>query len=312
MEMNRRKVWAAGLSVASNIMLVAFKLVVGIVSGSVSVISEAIHSGMDLVAACIALFAVRTSGKPADKDHPFGHGKVEDMSGTIEAILIFVAAAWIIYEAIGKFINPSPLDHVGLGVAVMLFSSIVNIAVSEVLFRVAKSTDSVALEADAWHLRTDVYTSAGVMAALALIMIGGRLFPGAYLDWLDPVVAIGVAILIIRAALHLTLKSGHDLLDGRLPEQEENWIKEYLKGKMPPVRGYHDIRTRKSGPRRFIQFHLLLDKDLSLEASHKIADEIQAAIGRQFLSTTVTIHTEPYARKEEPEKPKEQNGKKES
>ena len=313
MDINKKKIWTAGLSVGSNIMLVVLKLVVGIISGSVSVISEAIHSGMDLVAAGIALFAVKTSAKPADKDHPFGHGKVEDMSGTIEAILIFVAAAWIIYEAIEKFIHPSPLEHVGLGVAVMLFSSAVNIIVSEILFRVARSTDSVALEADAWHLRTDVYTSAGVMAALALIMAGGKLFPGVYFDWLDPVVAIGVAILIIRAALHLTLKSGHDLLDGRLPEQEENWIKEYIKGKMPPVRGYHDIRTRKSGPRRFIQFHLLLDKEMSLEASHKIASDIQAAIGRQFLSTTVTIHTEPYEGKEEPPKPNGQsNNKKES
>lgn len=298
-ELNKTKIWAAAVSVVSNIMLVALKILVGIVTGSVSVISEAIHSGMDLLAAAIALFAVRISGKPADKDHPFGHGKMEGISGTIEALLIFAAAGWIVWEAVGKLLDPEPLQHLGWGVAVMLLSSAVNIGVSEMLFRVAKKSESVALEADAWHLRTDVYTSAGVMAALALVLAGNRLMPGVYLDWLDPVVAIGVALLIVRAAYQLTVKSGKELLDVSLPKEEEDWLKEYLKSKMPPVKSYHNIRTRKAGSRRFIQFHILLDPDMSVEESHRIADEIQSAIGRQFISTTVTIHVEPAPRKDE-------------
>ena len=154
------------------------KLAVGITIGSVSVMSEAIHSGVDLLAAIIALLAVRTSGKPADGDHPFGHGKVENVSGTVEAILIFVAAGWIIYEAAKKLRNPEPIEEAGIGVAVMLISVVANIMISRMLFKVGKETDSVALLADAWHLRTDVYTSLGVMAGLAIIFLGGIFFPG--------------------------------------------------------------------------------------------------------------------------------------
>ncbi len=145
--------------------------------GSVSLISEAMHSGVDFLAALIALFAVKTSGKAADIDHPFGHGKFENISGTIEALLIFLAAVWIIYEAIEKLIHPLPLEDVVLGVAIMLISVVVNTFVSNIIFRVSKETDSIALKAEAWHLRTDIYTSLGVMSALTVIWLGGILRP---------------------------------------------------------------------------------------------------------------------------------------
>ena len=173
---DKRKASVARLSVISNTTLMLLKLAVGLAIGSVSVISEAIHSGMDLLAAIIALFAVKISGKPADQHHPFGHGKVENISGTVEALLIFLAAIWIIYEAIKKLLNPQPLEDVGWGVAVMFVSAMVNIFVSRTLFKVGKETDSVALQADAWHLHTDVYTSAGVMAGLGIIWLGSFLF----------------------------------------------------------------------------------------------------------------------------------------
>ena len=169
---NKRKVSVALLSVASNSILVLLKLIVGIMIGSVSVISEAIHSSVDLLAALIAMLAVKMSGKPADKDHPFGHGKFENISGTVEALLIFVAAAWIIFEAIKKLQNATPLDEAGWGVAVMLISVAANIFVSRRLFFVGKETDSVALQADAWHLRTDIYTSIGVICGLGIVWIG--------------------------------------------------------------------------------------------------------------------------------------------
>ena len=158
------------LSVASNSFLVLFKVIVGITIGSVSIISEAIHSGVDLLAAIIAMFSVKTSSVPADEQRPFGHGKIENISGFVEALLIFVAAFWIIFEALKKLMEPHEITHAGLGVAVMFVSAVINYFVSRRLFRVGK-------EADAWHLRTDVYTSAGVMAGLGIIWIGHEFFP---------------------------------------------------------------------------------------------------------------------------------------
>ena len=193
MENQKQKTSVALLSIASNSILVLLKLTAGILSGSISVLSEAAHSSMDLIASIIAFFAVRISAKRPDAEHPFGHGKVEDISALAEALLIFIAAVWIIYEAIHKLINPRPLEIVDRGVGVMLFSVIANIVVSSLLFKVGKKTESPALIADAWHLRTDVYTSAGVMTGLALIWIGSIVFPQWNLVWIDPVAAIAVA-----------------------------------------------------------------------------------------------------------------------
>jgi cation diffusion facilitator family transporter len=293
MEAQRRKASVAWLSVASNSVLMLGKLVVGVLIGSVSVLSEAIHSGVDLIAAVIALFAVKTSHKVADDEHPFGHGKVENISGTAEAFLIFLAAGWIVYEAVHKLLQPEPIEGIGWGVAVMLVSSLVNMIVSEMLFKVGRETDSVALQADAWHLRTDVYTSAGVMVGLGLILVGDRLLPGRNLLWLDPVAAIAVALLIIRAAWKLTKESGRDLMDASLPANEIVWIRERLNGLAPAVRGFHHLRTRKAGAARFIEFHVVVDKDLTVERAHNLADAITRDIKARFTGATVTIHVEP-------------------
>ena len=181
MDLRNSKVNAARLSVLSNTSLVVMKIAVGFLIGSVSIISEAIHSGVDLLASLITTFSVSKSDMPADVEHPFGHGKVENISGTLEALLIFLAALWIIYEAIRKLLDPEPIEYVSWGVGVMSISALVNIVVSRMLFRVARETDSVALAADGWHLRTDVYTSAGVMASLALIGLGHLISPAANL-----------------------------------------------------------------------------------------------------------------------------------
>jgi cation diffusion facilitator family transporter len=289
----QRKSFVAWLSVISNTSLVAGKLVIGALIGSVSVISEAIHSGVDLVASVIALFAVKTSNKVADDEHPFGHGKVENISGTVEAILIFLAAGWIIYEAAHKLLVPAPIEAVGWGVGIMLVSSVVNIVVSELLFKVGRETDSVALQADAWHLRTDVYTSAGVMVGLGLILMGQRLLPGTNLLWLDPVAAIAVALLIIHAAWRLTKESGRDLMDASLPTDEIAWIRQRLNALAPAVRGFHHLRTRKAGVVRFIEFHVVVDKDLTVERAHNLADAITRDIKAHLPEAAVTIHVEP-------------------
>lgn len=293
MDVQSRKIRVAGLSVISNTILVVLKLVVGLLIGSVSIMSEAIHSGVDLLAAVIALFSVRTSSLPADTKHPFGHGKVENISGTIEALLIFVASGWIIFEAIRKLLHPRPIEYVGWGVVVMLISAAVNLVVSEMLFKVGIETDSIALQADGWHLRTDVYTSVGVMVSLSLIWIGHRFFPDPNVHWLDPVAALGVAVLIMHAAYRLTIQSARDLMDAQLPPEEEIWIRELIKAHRPVIHGFHKLRTRKAGNFRFIEFHIKVDAEMSVEASHRITDELSDSIERRFPKASVTIHTEP-------------------
>jgi cation diffusion facilitator family transporter len=293
MDAQTRKVRVAVLSVISNITLVVLKIIVGALIGSVSILSEAIHSGVDLIAAIIALFSVRTSSIPPDKRHPFGHGKIENISGTIEALLIFAAACWIIFEAIKRLRHPEPLEALGWGVGVMLISAVANYFVSQRLFKVGKETDSVALAADAWHLRTDVYTSAGVMIGLALIWLGERIYPGIDLDWLDPAAAIAVALLIIKAAYDLTIQSAKDLLDVTLPPEEEAWIRQRILQHQPVIHGFHRLRTRKSGHFRFVEFHLKVDPDMSVQISHAITEDLSLSIEKQFPGTSVMIHIEP-------------------
>lgn len=294
MSAQRKKERVALLSVASNTALVIMKLVVGLLIGSVAIVSEAIHSAVDLLAAIIALFSVKTSSVPADSTHPFGHGKIENISGTIEALLIFVAAIWIIVEAVGKLRHPEPIGAIGWGVGVMLVSSAANLAVSHKLFKVGRQTHSIALQADGWHLRTDVYTSAGVMIGLGLIWACQWLFPGKDVLWLDPAAALAVALLILRAAFDLTIRSAKDLLDVHLPRGEVDWIRQSIAAaRGGRVHGFHDLKTRKAGHFRFVEFHLKVEPELSVADSHAMAGELSNEIKERFPETTVTIHVEP-------------------
>jgi cation diffusion facilitator family transporter len=302
-DLQNEKSAVAWLSVVSNTTLVLLKCAVGLMIGSVAVISEGIHSAVDLVAALIALFAVKKSGKPADKDHPFGHGKVENISGTVEAILIFFAAAWIIYEAVHKLMHPAPMEAAGWGVAVMLLSTVANTIVSQRLFRVGRKSESAALLADAWHLRTDVYTSAGVLGGLLFIWIGRWLLPGVDLQWLDPVAAIAVALLIFKAAYDLTLEAGRDLLDAKLPEGEEQLIRDHLAEFFPTIRGVHRFRTRKSGQIRFVEFHMRVDGTMTVNQAHDLSHQIANAIEEHFPGTNINIHVEPAKEPPSPARP---------
>lgn len=292
----KRKVRVAALSVASNTALVVFKLVVGLAIGSVSVISEAIHSGMDLVAAVIALLAVRQAGQPADRDHAFGHGKVENISGAIEALLIFVAAVWIVWESVTNLRHPNQDFGKGLGwgVAVMLVSSVMNFFLSRRLMRVGRETQSMALQADALHLSTDVWTSLGVMGGLGLICVSEAVFPGHHFHWIDPVAAILVAVLIVHAAAKLTMQAIRDLMDEQLPAKEIEWIQQFIQTCDPRAHGFHHLRTRRSGPTRFIDFHLFVDPRQSVADSHRLAHEISGRIKEHFEEADVTVHVEPY------------------
>jgi cation diffusion facilitator family transporter len=280
----------ARLSVISNTGLVILKFVTGFLTGSVSIISEAIHSSMDLIAAVIAFFAVRKSSEPPDSEHEFGHGKFEDMSGFIEALLIFVAALLIIREAVIKLLGEeseqfTPQD-LAIGIAIMGFAVLVNWYVSSRLMKVARKTESIALESDAWHLRTDVFTSLGVFLGLILIRITG-------IAIFDPLVAIGVAIVIMKAAYDLTRRSFSDLLDRKIPDKDENRIKAIICEHASRYAGFHGLKTRRSGPEIFIEFHLVVPSDVTVETSHDLTDHLEDDLNLEFPRATITIHVEP-------------------
>jgi cation diffusion facilitator family transporter len=274
----------ARLSVVSNSLLIIMKLIVGIISGSVSIISEAIHSSIDLIAALIAFFAVRLSDEPPDSEHPYGHGKVENISGVIEGLLIFIAAGWIIIEAIKKLLGePYNLESIWIGSLVMVVSAVVNTIVSRRLYKVAHETNSVALEADALHLKTDVYTSLGVAAGLGLILLTG-------IKWFDPVVAILVAVFIIKESYVLVKKAFNPLLDSSWSTNEIDDLEKRLNGMDV---NFHDLKTRKAGTYRFIDIHVEIPEDVSVGDAHQYCDRIEEELNKYYTNLTVNIHVEP-------------------
>ena len=279
------KVKVARLSLLSNAILIIMKLIVGLFTGSVSIISEAIHSTMDLLAAIIAFFSVRISDRPADDTHPYGHGKVENISGVIESLLIFIASVWIIFEAIKKIINPSEIESVGVGFIVMFISAAINFVVSKKLYKVAKEEDSIALEADALHLKADVYTSLGVGSGLFLIWVTG-------LNFLDPIVAILVAIFILKEAIELLISAFNPLLDVKLSNDEIEIIKDNISKYSSVFCNYHDLKTRKSGRIRYIDLHLVFPENKSIKEAHDICDKIEQNIEQSLKYAEVMIHLE--------------------
>lgn len=283
------KAKAARLSVGSNSLLVALKIVAGLVSGSISVMSEAIHSGIDLLAAIIAFFSVRLASKPADSEHEYGHGKVENISGTVEAVLIIIAAIWIIVEAVAKLLGRQTVSMPTWGIVVMTISVVVNTLVSRHLFQVAKATDSVALEADALHLSTDVYTSLAVLAGLVIIY---------FTDWhfIDPLAAIGVAVLIVKAAWDMTKEAFLPLVDTSLPAEEEQAIIGIIERYSANYIEFHRLRTRKAGSERHIDLHLVVPGESHIDRVHDLCELIERDIEERFPRSQVLIHVEPSSR----------------
>ena len=279
---------AALLSISSNTFLIISKFIIGITTGSVSIISEAIHSLSDFLASILAFISVKISSEPADVDHQFGHGKFEDLSGGIEGIIIISAAIYIIYEAVEKIISKSaPQFNPMAGILVMTGSCIINIIVSTHIFKIACKTDSIALLSEAEHLKTDIYTSAGVLISLLLIKITGITF-------FDPLAAIIVAILIIRTGLRLCMEAGKNLLNTSLPEKERLAINNIIKKYMPKeVVEIYGLKTRKAGPERQIEFTLIVPECLTIKEGHNLCDRIEKNITEDIGNATVTIHLEP-------------------
>ena len=239
---------------------------------------------MDLMAAVISFFSVKVSDNPPDSRHPYGHGKIENISGVIEALLIFAAAIWIIAEAVKKLTGEAfELKSLAIGSFVMFISAVVNIFVSGKLYKVARETKSIALEADALHLKTDVFTSLGVAAGLGLIMITG-------IKWLDPVIAILVAFFIIRESYRLLKRAYTPLLD---EAWENDDIIDLEKTLTELNVNFHELRTRAAGNYRFLDLHIFMPKDLSVESAHQYCDMIEEKLTKKFENLNVTIHVEP-------------------
>ncbi|KMY31271.1 cation transporter [Lysinibacillus xylanilyticus] len=282
--MNSSKV--AFLSVLSNSTVVILKLIVGLFTGSVAILSEAIHSLLDLLASFIAFLSVRISSKPADKEHPYGHGKVENISGTIETLLIFVAGIWIIYECIHKIITPTPIKLPILGILVMLLGALINFVVSRIVYRTAKNINSVAMKSNALHLLTDVYTSLGVALSLLIVHLTGWYI-------LDPIIGIILACYIMIEAFKLMKEAFPPLLDARLSKEEEEQIIQIIESFKDEYIEYHDFRTRRSGAEEYIDFHLVVASNKSIETVHDLCDRIEEKINNLFHQANILIHLEP-------------------
>lgn len=284
MTLNGQKV--AFLSVLSNTTVVILKLIVGVLTGSIAIISEAIHSFLDLAASVIAFFSVRISSRSADRNHPYGHGKVENISGTIETLLIFAAGIWIIYECAHKIMQPAEIEMPYLGVAVMLVGAAINFAVAKKVRTTADELHSVAMKSNALHLFTDVYTSLGVGASLLLVTLTGWTI-------VDPIIGILLAVYIMKEAFKLMKESFPPLLDARLSEEEEQQLQQLILLHKEKYIEFHDFRTRRSGPVEYVDFHLVVPSEMDIATAHHLCDEIERTIQSTFERAEVLIHIEP-------------------
>jgi cation diffusion facilitator family transporter len=284
------KLRTAALSVVSNSVLILAKVIAGSITGSVAILTEAVHSSIDLVASMVAFFSVRKAGEPADESHRYGHEKIENLAAAIEAILILVGSAAIAFEAIRHLIQRGHVHTIGLGIGVVALSLVVNLVVSTLIGRTARATDSAALTGDAAHLRTDALTSAAVLAGLVLVKLTGA-------QWLDPAVAIAVAAAIVVTGVRLLTRSTRVLVDEALPAEEVAAIRGAIEEfATHGVVGYHELRTRQAGSRRYVDLHVQFRAGTSLESAHRTAHELQDRISARLRGADVLIHLEPEDR----------------
>ena len=281
---------AATVSIVSNTILITLKIVAGVLTGSVAILTEALHSGIDLLASFIAYFSVRRAEEPADDSHRYGHEKFENAAAAAEGMLILVGSGVIAFAAIRALVNGPELQHLGIGIVVIGFASVANLAVSSWLFRRARETSSPALEGDAAHLRTDAYTSIGVLVGLALVAVTGK-------EWLDPVVALVIAGAIVITGARITMGSFRVLVDEALPDDELQAIRSEIEAFAGRgVVGYHELRTRRAGPRRYVDMHVQFRSGTTLEEAHSIAHSLQDTIRQRLRGADVLIHIEPEDR----------------
>lgn len=283
---------AALSSVLAAVVLTTFKIVVGLMTGSLGILAEAAHSGLDLVAALVTFLAVRLSGKPADSDHPYGHGKIENLSALFETLLLLITCVWIIYEAIIRlFYKPAEIDVSIWGFIVMLTSIGIDFSRSRMLYRAARKYRSQALEADALHFSTDIWSSSVVIVGLLLVLVSEKFPSLRFLRQADAIAALGVALIVIYISIQLGIRTVQALLDSA-PVGLAEEIKTAVET-VPGVANCHNVRLRHSGPSYFIDVHVLLDGEQSLNEAHALTETIEDAINKILPEADVTVHPEP-------------------
>ena len=281
----RRKRDAARWSLAASATLLGMKVAVGAITGSAGILAEAVNSAADLIGAGVAFLSVRMSDEPPDREHTYGHGKIENISGAVTATLIMVGGVFAVSEAIRHLLRPAPLPELGWGIAVMALSAAVNFGVSRRLLNVGRETDSPALAADGHHLQTDVLTSLGVLMGLILARQTHQV-------WWDAVAALGVSLLILRVGFGLAADALRTLSDTALPAGEERALTDVLDAH-PQVRGYHKLRTRKSGSHRHIDVHVQIADTHSFVEAHRLTEELEDALRAALPHLHPIIHMEP-------------------
>ena len=277
---------AATLSLLANMALVGLKLGVGLSIGSISVLSDALDSSVDLISAMIAMLAIRVAARPADRQHPYGHGKMENVSGVIESVLILAGAGLITIEAVHRLQHEVTITSPALGVVAMTISLAINVGTSAQLRRVARKTGSIALATSAWHRTSDIVTSLGVLLGLLLMWFTPWTF-------LDPAVALAIAAFIAWTAVRLVRRSFVDLLDVSLPEREVRMVRRILQEHTPDFVSYHSFRTRRAGSHRYVEMHLVLPRVATVEHAHLLTDRLEDAIEKALPDVITTIHIEP-------------------
>jgi cation diffusion facilitator family transporter len=280
------KAGATRLLIAVVVGLIILKVIVSWLTGSISILAQAADSLLDLFAGLITFSAIRIAAKPADAEHPYGHGKVEDIAGVVQGILIFIAGGLIIYSAIVRIIEGSSVELAWAGIAVMAVSIAVSIFLSRHLLSVSRSTGSIALEANARNIAADVYSASAVLVGLGIVRFTG-------LNIIDPILAIGVAVYILKIAIDTIRKPISGLLDETLPPSQQVVIEDILKKHSREVSGFHALRTRRAGSQNYIDLHLVIAKDVSLEQAHQICDRIETEIQSTVREASVIIHCEP-------------------
>ena len=266
--------------------LIVLKVTVAAVTGSISILAQAADSFLDMFAVTITFFAINIAIRPADKSHPFGHGKVENVAAVVQSILIFSAAGFIIYSAVRRMITGATLELTEAGIGVMLVSIIASILLSRHLLRVSRAVDSVALEANARNIAADVYSAAAVLVGLLVIRFTG-------LTILDSILALVVSLFILKVAYDVLRRSFGGLIDVRLSEAEENTIRSAILERNKELVGFHRLRTRKAGSQRHIDLHLVVPGSASVADAHRLCDELERDICTQLFQANVVIHIEP-------------------
>lgn len=280
------KIGTVRLLIGVVVGLILLKLAVSWLTGSISILAQAADSLLDLFAGVITFSAIRIAAKPADEEHPYGHGKVEDIAGVAQGILILIAGGLIIYSSIRRIIEGTTIELAEAGIGVMLVSIVVSIFLSRHLLKVSRATGSVALEANARNIATDVYSALAVLVGLITVRLTG-------LNVIDSIIAIGVAIYILKIAYNTIRKPLSGLIDTKLAPSQESVIKACLMRYSQQVAGFHELRTRQAGSQRHIDLHLVMDRSISLQQAHDVCDQIEAEIQTSLPESSITIHMEP-------------------